>query len=181
VIIVIIDELINSNQDDLIMSEIVKEIPEGYHSINPYLVVRNAQKAIEFYTRAFGAEERVRLQSSDGKSIMHAELRIGDSVFMLTEESAMMKCQSPESIGGSPLSLYVYVEDVDKIFNQAISAGSKVLDPVSDKFYGDRSGYLKDPFGHLWSIATHKKDLSLDEIKKAGEEVFVQMSKTNKE
>jgi len=177
----IIDDLINSNEDDLIMSEITKEIPAGYHSINPYLVVRNAQKAIEFYTKAFGAEERVRLQSPDGKTIMHAELRIGDSIFMLTEESEMMKCQSPESIGGSPLSLYIYVKDVDKIFDQAISAGATILDPVSDKFYGDRSGYLKDPFGHLWSIATHKKDLSLEEIKKAGQELFVQMSKKNEE
>ena len=112
-----------------------------------------------------------------GKSIMLAELNIGDSVFMLTEESDVMKCQSPESIGGSPISLYVYVKDVDITFNQAVSAGSTVRDPVSDKFYGDRSGYLKDPFGHLWSIATHKKDLFLDEIKKAGKEVFAEMSK----
>src|SRR5215475_13976583 len=108
---------------------------------------------------------------------MLAELNIGDSVFMLTEESDVMKCQSPESIGGSPISLYVYVKDVDITFNQAVSAGSTVRDPVSDKFYGDRSGYLKDPFGHLWSIATHKKDLFLDEIKKAGKEVFAEMSK----
>jgi PhnB protein len=111
-----------------------------------------------------------------GKSIMLAELNIGDSVFMLTEESDVMKCQSPESIGGSPISLYVYVKDVDITFNQAVSAGSTVRDPVSDKFYGDRSGYLKDPFGHLWSIAAHKKDLSLDEIKKAGNEAFAEMS-----
>ena len=163
------------------MSENVKTIPDGYHSITPYLVVRNASKAIDFYKKAFDAEERVRMQSPDGKGIMHAELRIGDSIFMLTEESEMMKCQSPESIGGSPLSLYVYVKDVDKIFDQAISTGATILDPVSDKFYGDRSGYLKDPFGHLWSIATHKKDLSLDEIKKAGKEAFAEISKKQKE
>ena len=159
------------------MAENVKTTPESYHSITPYLVVRNASKAIDFYKKAFDAEERVRMESPDGKTIMHAELKIGDSVFMLTEESDVMKCQSPESIGGSPISLYVYVKDADTIFNQAVSAGSTVLDPVSDKFYGDRSGYLKDPFGHLWSIATHKKDLSLDEIKKAGKEAFAEMSK----
>ncbi len=163
------------------MTENVKTTPEDYHSITPYLVVRNASKAIDFYKKAFDAKERVRMESPDGNSIMHAELKIGDSVFMLTEESDMMKCQSPESIGGSPISLYVYVKDVDTMFNQAISAGSTVLDPVSDKFYGDRSGYLKDPFGHLWSIATHKKDLSLDEIKKAGKEAFAEMSKKIKE
>ena len=164
------------------MTENVKTTtPEGYHSITPYLVVRNASKAIDFYKKAFNAEERVRMESPDGKSITHAELKIGDSVFMLTEESDVMKCQSPESIGGSPISLYVYVKDVDTTFNQAVSVGSTILDPISDKFYGDRSGYLKDPFGHLWSIATHKKDLSLDEIKKAGKEAFAEMSKKIKE
>src|SRR5919197_3839244 len=103
------------------MNESAKVIPEGYHSINPYLVVRNAEKAIEFYKKAFGAEERFRMQGPDGKTIMHADLKIGDSVFMLTEESKEMKALSPESIGGSPVSLYVYVNDVDGIFNQAIS------------------------------------------------------------
>jgi PhnB protein len=114
----------------------------------------------------------------DGKTIMHADLKIGDSVIMLTEESTEMKALSPESIGGSPVSLYVYVKDVDGVFNQAVSEGATVLYPVRDQFYGDRSGYLKDPFGHLWSIATHKKDLSPDEIRKAGEAFFEEMSKT---
>ena len=98
--------------------------------------------------------------------IMHAELKIGDSIFMLTEESAEMK--SPKTIGGSPVSMYIYVIDVDAIFNQAMSAGATELKPVKDQFYGDRSGYLRDPFGHLWSISTHKKDLSQDELRKAG-------------
>ena len=159
------------------MSESVKIIPEGYHSVNPYLVVRNADRAIEFYKKAFGAEERSRMHGPDGKAIMHAELKIGDSVFMLTEESPDMKALSPESIGGSPVSLYVYVKDVDSIFNQAVSEGATILHPVNDQFYGDRSGYLKDPFGHLWSIATHKKDLSPDELRKAGQAFFEQMSK----
>ena len=108
------------------MSESVKFIPEDYHSINPYLVVRNADRAIEFYKKAFGAEERFRMHRPDGKAIMHAELKIGDSVFMLTEESPDMKALSPESIGGSPISLYVYVKDVDGVFNQAVSEGATV-------------------------------------------------------
>lgn len=159
------------------MSESPKTFPEGYHSINTYLVVRNADRAIEFYKKAFGAEERFRMYGPDGKAIMHAELKIGDSIFMLSEESKEMKAHSPESIGGSPVSLYVYVRDVDQIFNQAVSEGATVLKPVNDQFYGDRSGYLKDPFGHLWSIATHKKDLSPDELRKAGEAFFEEMSK----
>ena len=160
------------------MSESAKLIPEEYHSINPYLVVRNAERAIEFYKKVFGAEERFRMHRLDGKTIMHADLKIGDSVIMLTEESTEMKALSPESIGGSPVSLYVYVKDVDGVFNQAVSEGATVLYPVRDQFYGDRSGYLKDPFGHLWSIATHKKDLSPVEIRKAGEAFFEEMSKT---
>jgi PhnB protein len=159
------------------MSESPKTIPEGYHSINTYLVVRNADRAIEFYKKAFGAEERFRMSGPDGKAIMHAELKIGDSIFMLSEESKEMKAHSPESIGGSPVSMYVYVRDVDQIFNQAVSEGATVLKPVNDQFYGDRSGYLKDPFGHLWSIATHKKDLSPDELRMAGEAFFEEMSK----
>jgi PhnB protein len=161
----------------IIMSESTKLIPDSYHSINAYLVVRNAPKAIEFYKKAFGAEERFRMHGPDGKTIMHADLKLGDSVFMLTEESKEMKAQSPESIGGSPVSMYVYVKDVDATFNKAISEGAKVLMPVKDQFYGDRSGYLRDPFGHLWSIATHKKDLSPDELRKAGEAFLEEMSK----
>ena len=160
------------------MNESATKIPNGYHSINCYLVVRNAAKVIDFYKKAFGAEERFRMHGPDGKIIMHAELKIRDSVFMLTEESTEMKALSPESIGGSPVSLYVYVKDVDAVFNQAVSEGATALYPVRDQFYGDRSGYLRDPFGHLWSLATHKKDLSLDEIKKAGEAYFEEMSKT---
>jgi PhnB protein len=159
------------------MSESPKTIPDGYHSINTYLVVRNADKAIQFYKKALGAEERFRMHGPDGKTIMHADLKIGDSVFMLTEESKEMKALSPESIGGSPVTMYVYVKDVDSIFNQAISEGATELKPVRDQFYGDRSGYLRDPFGHLWSIATHTKDLSPDELRRAGEAFFEEMSK----
>ena len=138
--------------------------------------MRYAAKAIDFYKKAFNADERFRMHGPDGRTIMHADLKIGDSIFMLTEESEI-KALSPESIGGSLVSLYVYVKDVDAVFNQAVSEGATVLYPVRDQFYGDRFGYLRDPFGHLWSLATHKKDLSLDEIKKAGEAYFEEMSK----
>jgi PhnB protein len=159
------------------MTDSVKPIPDGYHSITPYLVVKRGTDAIEFYKKAFDAEERFRMNGPDGKSIGHAELKIGDSVFMLADEFPQMKCFSPETIGGSAVSMYLYVSDVDTIFNKAISAGASMIEPVTDKFYGDRSGYLKDPIGHLWSVATHKKDLSPDEIKKAADTAFAEMSK----
>jgi len=154
----------------------VKKIPEGYHSITPALIVKNGDAAIEFYKKGFGAEERSRMKSPDGR-VAHAELKLGDSVFMLSDEYPEMKCQSPNSIGGSQVSMYVYVEDVDSIFDKAVTAGAKVLDPVKDQFWGDRHGRLEDPFGHLWSIATHKKDLSEEEMKSAAEAAFSQMSK----
>ena len=157
------------------MNEIDK-IPKGYHSITPVLIVKNGAEAIEFYKNGFGVEERCRMKSPDGR-VAHAELKLGDSVFMLSDEYPEMKCHSPKTIGGSPVSMYVYVDDVDSVFNKAISAGAKVLDPVKDQFWGDRHGRLEDPFGHLWSIATHKKDLSEEEMKKAAEAAFSQMSK----
>lgn len=157
------------------MNEIDK-IPKGYHSITPVLIVKNGDEAIEFYKNGFGVEERCRMKAPDGR-VAHAELKLGDSVFMLSDEYPEMKCLSPKTIGGSPVSMYVYVDDVDSIFNKAISAGGKVLDPVKDQFWGDRQGRLEDPFGHLWSIATHKKDLSEEEMKKAAEAAFSQMSK----
>ena len=163
------------------MSATVKPIPEGHHTITPYLVVKNGTQAIEFYKKAFGAEERFRMITPDGKSIAHAQLKIGDSLFMIADEFPQMNSLSPESIGGSPVSMYVYVEDVDTVFNQAVSAGATVLNPVMDMFYGDRWGYIKDPFGHLWSIATHKKDLTSDELKKAAEIAFAKMCEKTKE
>jgi PhnB protein len=163
------------------MTATVKAIPEGHHTITPYLVVKNAAQAIEFYKKAFGAEESFSMNGPDGKSIVHAQLKMGDSVFMLADEFPQMNSLSPESIGGSPVSIYVYVEDVDSVFNQAVSAGATVLNPVMDMFYGDRWGYIKDPFGHLWSIATHKKDLTPDELRKAAEIAFAEMSRKTKE
>ena len=156
--------------------EEVKKIPDGYHSITPTLIVKNGDAAIEFYKKGLGAEERRRMKGPDGR-VAHAELKLGDSVFMLSDEYPEMNCHSPKSIGGSPVSMYVYVEDVDSLFDKAVSAGAKALDPVKDQFWGDRHGRLEDPFGHLWSIATHKKDLSEDEMKSAAEAAFSQMSK----
>lgn len=153
----------------------VKPIPEGYHTITPHLIVKTGAQAIEFYKKAFGAEELFRMNTPDG-NVGHAQLKIGDSLFMLADEFPQMGALSPESIGGSPVSMYVYVEDVDTVFNQAVSAGATVVNPVMDMFYGDRWGHLKDPFGHFWSIATHKKDLTPDELKKAAEIAFSEMS-----
>lgn len=157
------------------MNEIEK-IPKEYHSITPVLIVKNGDEAIEFYKNGFGVEERCCMKGPDGR-VAHAELKLGDSVFMLSDEYPEMKCHSPETIGGSPVSMYVYVDDVDSIFNKAISAGAKILDPVKDQFWGDRHGRLEDPFGHLWSIATHKKDISDEEMKRAAEAAFSEMSK----
>lgn len=154
----------------------LEKIPKNYHSITPVLIVKNGDEAIEFYKKGFGVQERGRMNGPDGR-VAHAELKLGDSVFMLSDEYPEMDCHSPKTIGGSPVSMYVYVDDVDSFFDKAISAGAKVLDPVKDQFWGDRHGRLEDPFGHLWSIATHKKDLSEDEMKKAAEVAFSQMSK----
>ena len=154
----------------------IEKIPKDYHSITPVLIVKNGDEAIEFYKKGFCVEERCRMKSPDGR-VAHAELKLGDSVFMLSDEYPEMECHSPKTIGGSPVSMYVYVDDVDSVFNKAISAGAKSLDPVKDQFWGDRHGRLEDPFGHLWSIATHKKDLSEEEMKKAAEAAFSQMSK----
>ena len=144
--------------NDKITYESNKKIPEGYHSITPVLIVKDGNAAIEFYKKGSDVEERHRMKSPDGR-VAHAELKLGDSIFMLSDEYPEMKCHSPNSIGGSPVSLYVYVEDVDELFNKAVSAGAKVLDPVKDQFWVDRHGRLEDPFGHLWPIATHKRPL----------------------
>src|SRR3954469_17814594 len=135
----------------------VKPIPEGYHSVTPHLIVNNGAAAIDFYKKAFGAVELFRMPAPDGK-IGHAEIKIGDSPVMLADEHPEMGYQGPESLGGSPVSLMIYVEDVDKIFEQAVTAGAKVKEALQDKFYGDRLGTVTDPFGHVWHLATHKED-----------------------
>lgn len=140
-----------------------KPIPDGYHTATPYLIVDGAAKAIEFYRQAFDAVEVLRLAQPNGR-IGHAEIRIGDSVVMLADEFPEMEIRGPHSIGGSPASILLYVEDVDARFQQALAAGATELRPVKDQFYGDRSGTLKDPFGHTWSIATHIEDVPQAEI-----------------
>ena len=146
------------------MAGATRLIPETYHTITPHLVVRDAGAAIEFYTRAFGATERSRSLGPDGTSILHAELRIGDSALFLLDESPAWGTKSPLSLGGSPVTIHLYVEDVDAVFDRATKAGAKVTMPVADQFWGDRYGKLVDPFGHHWSIATHLEDLSPQEL-----------------
>jgi uncharacterized glyoxalase superfamily protein PhnB len=158
------------------MAKAVKPIPEGYHTLTPYLVVRDAARAIDFYKRAFGATEKERMVGPDGK-VMHAELRIGNSVFMLSDEFPGTKCQSPQALGGTSGGLFIYVEDVDSAFRRAVDAGAAVEMPVADMFWGDRYGKLADPFGHQWSLATHKQDLSAEEIRKAGDAFMAEMAK----
>jgi PhnB protein len=142
-----------------------KPIPDGYHTATPYLIIRGAGDAIEFYKKAFGATELFRFPTPDGK-IGHAEIKIGDSPIMLADEYPEMGYKGPPTLGGSPVSIMIYVENVDTIFNQAVAAGATVKEAVSDKFYGDRLGTVTDPFGHVWHISTHKEDVPLEEMQK---------------
>jgi uncharacterized glyoxalase superfamily protein PhnB len=155
----------------------VKAVPEGYHTLTPYMTVRDAARAIEFYKQAFGAVERGVMKGPDGK-IMHAELRIGDSICMLADEFPEYGSLSPLSTGGSGMGLHIYVEDVDSAFDRAIKAGASVEMPVSDMFWGDRYGKLADPFGHKWSIATHKADLSMEEMAEGMKAMMQEMPKS---
>jgi PhnB protein len=136
------------------MSNLVKPIPDRYHEITPYLIVKGASEAINFYTQAFGAKERLRLESPDG-SIMHAEMDIGKSVFMLVDEFPDMGTLGPKTVGGTPVSIMIYVENADEVYKRSVDAGAKILRLMQDQFYGDRSGTLEDPFDHHWAIATH--------------------------
>ena len=155
------------------MNTKVKPIPAGYHTITPYLIVNDAAKALEFYQKAFNAKEIMQSLHSNGK-IMHAEIMIGDSHIMLADECPEMNALSPTSIGGSPITLLLYVEDVDAVFKQALAAGAKETRPLSNQFYGDRSGMLEDPFGHKWGVATHIEDVSDEEIDKRYREFMKQ-------
>jgi PhnB protein len=143
----------------------VKAIPDGYYSLTPYLVCKGAAKAIEFYAKAFGAQEIVRMPGPHG-SIMHAEVKIGNSMLMLSDENKERGQLSPESIGGSACSIMFYADDVDQVFNRAVAAGAKAEMPPTDMFWGDRMGNIVDPFGHKWAIATHKEDVSPAEMEK---------------
>ena len=142
-----------------------KPIPQGYHSITPYLILKGAAQGIEFYKKAFGATECMRMPGPDGK-IGHAELKFGDSVVMMADESPQMNAKSPQSYGGTPISIMLYVNDVDAVVKQAVAAGGQLTRPVEDKFYGDRMGTVTDPFGHIWHVATHVEDVSPEEMRK---------------
>jgi len=157
----------------------VKPIPEGYHTVTPFLTIRDAARAIEFYEKAFGAQARGVMKGPDGK-VMHAELKIGDSIIMLSDEFPDFGALSPQALNGSPAGLHIYVEDADAAFDRAVKAGAQVEMPVMEQFWGDRYGRLKDPFGHKWSIATHVKDLSMDEMKRAMDEAMAQMQQRKK-
>jgi PhnB protein len=143
----------------------VKAIPDGYHSMTPYLIVDGAAKAIEFYTKVFGATELLRLPGAGGK-LSHAEIKIGDSVLMMADEMPEMGHRGPKSLGGSPVSILLYVEQVDRTFENAIAAGAIVERAVQDQFYGDRSGTVTDPFGYKWTISTHVEDVPPEEMQK---------------
>ena len=142
----------------------VKPIPEGYHSVTPYLCCRNAGAAIDFYKKAFGATELMRM-GAPGEKIGHADLQIGDSHLMIADEFPEMGFLSPQSVGGSPVMIHLYVEDADATTARAVTAGAKVVKPVEDQFYGDRGGQIDDPFGHKWYVSTRKEDLSFDEVR----------------
>lgn len=151
-------------------------IPTGVHSITPYLIVKDSAKAIDFYKRAFGAEEVERTTGPGGKAIMHAEIRIGDSLLMLSDEFPGSNCGSPETLKGTTCQMYVYVPDVDATFAQALGAGAKVVMPVTDMFWGDRYGCVNDPFGHQWGLATHKEDVAREEMQKRADAFRAQMA-----
>jgi PhnB protein len=152
-------------------------VPEGYHTITPYLAVEDAPTAIDFYKKAFGAKERVRMDGPGG-SIMHAELEIGDSLVMLSDPFPQASTKPPKELGGTSVSIFAYVEDIDSVYKQAIDAGATSLMEPDDMFWGDRFGSVQDPFGHSWTIATHVEDVSPEEIQKRSEEWMASMPTT---
>ena len=147
-----------------------KPIPDDYPRVTPYLYIDGAGAAIDFYCAVLGAKERMRMPGPDGK-IGHAELELGDSMIMLADQNLDMDILSPRAIGGTPIAMHVYVEDADSVFEQAIQAGAKALRPIEDQFYGDRSGFLQDPFGHLWGVATHMEDVAPKELEERAKKV----------
>ena len=161
------------------MSTQTKPIPEGYRTVTPYLTLGNTSRALDFYKRAFGAQVVTRMDTPDGK-VAHAEIKIGDSMIMLGDEMPGMGNQSPQTLGGTASGIMLYVEDVDAVFNQAVSAGAQVEMPVADMFWGDRYGRLKDPFGHSWSVGTHKEDVAPAEMPKRMKEAMAKMAQQTK-
>lgn len=154
----------------------VNPIPDGFHTATPSLVVSNSKEAIEFYKKAFGAKEIYKFPTPDGK-IMHAMIQIGDSFIMMSDEFSAMGMSSPNTLGGTSVTLHLYVKDADKTFKQAVGAGAIITMPIMNVFWGDRYGVVQDPFGHSWAIATHKIDMTPEGLRKAGEEYFSSLSK----
>jgi PhnB protein len=150
-------------------------IPQGFTSVTPFFVFKDCRKAIEFYKQAFGAQEKFAMPGPDGKGVMHAELVIGNSILMMGDEHPEMSCKSAETMGGSPISFYVYVENVDQAFRRALEAGAKSQMDVADMFWGDRTGTVQDLFGYNWTLATHIKDLSPQEMQQGAQEAFAKM------
>jgi PhnB protein len=155
----------------------VSYIPPGQHTATPHLAIRGAGKAIEFYKKAFGATEVMLMPGPDGKAVMHAEIKIGDSFIFLADEFPGSPVSSPEKFGGTTVSLHLYVPNADAVFNQAVAAGAKVVMPMTDMFWGDRFGQVADPFGHHWSIATHVEDVPPEEMGRRAAEMFKNMPK----
>ncbi len=152
-------------------------IPAGYRSVTPSFTFKDSKKAVAFYQKAFGAQALDVFPNLNGQGVMHATIRIGDSILMMGDENPGMKCMSAETLGNSPVSFFIYVPDADAAFRQAVAAGCTATMPVADMFWGDRAGSVRDPFGYSWMIATHKQDLTLDEIRKNAEAFFAQMAK----
>lgn len=152
------------------MASLVKPIPDGFRTVTPHLCIKGASDAIDFYKRAFGAEEILRMPGPDGKSVMHAEIKIGDCLIMLADEFPGMSVRSPKSLGGVTATLHIYVPDADAAYNRAIAAGATASMPLMDAFWGDRYGRVTDPYGHEWAIATHTKDLTPEQIAKGAHE-----------
>jgi PhnB protein len=167
-------ELIHLKEGNQMASRI-KEIPEGFHTVTPYLIVTDSARAIDFYKRAFGAEELFRVDGPDGR-VGHAELKIGNSIIMLSDEMPQGCCRSPQSLGGTAVDIFLYVKDVDQVFNRAVAAGAKITMPLSDMFWGDRYGQVTDPFGHSWSLATHKEDVHPEELRKRAKAAMAKMA-----
>jgi PhnB protein len=159
------------------MAKKASPIPKGYHTVTPSLFVTGAAKAIDFYKKALGAEELMRFAGPDGK-IMHAEIKVGDSIVMLADEMPEMGGRGPKTIGGTPVSFFVYGENVDAAWKRAVDGGAKELQPLADQFWGDRAGCLEDPFGHHWWLAQHIEDLTPEQIRKNAEAFFGQMQPT---
>ncbi len=161
------------------MAESIKAVPKGLHTITPHLVVRDATKAIEFYRKAFGAETVGKVHYTPDKKVMHAELQIGNSVLFLADEFPEMGgCSaSPQTLGGSPVTLNIYTENVDQLFNRAVSAGATVTMPLKNEFWGDRYGQVKDPYGHSWSLGQHVEDVAPEELERRARDIFSQMAK----